>query len=48
MRYFHKIADLTLCCLVTSFYCTLRILKITFPESGYSYLKGDIKERFIV
>ena len=34
--------------LVTSFYCTLRILKITFPESGHSYLKVDIKERFIV
>ena len=34
--------------LVTSFYCTLRILKITFPESGHSYLKVDIKESFIV
>ena len=33
---------------VTSFYCTLKILKITFPESGHSYLKVDIKERFIV
>ena len=35
-------------CLVTSFYCTLRILKITFPESGHSYLKVDIKESFLV
>ena len=34
--------------LVTSFYCTLRILKMTFPKSGHSYLKVDIKERFIV
>ena len=34
--------------LVTSFYCTLRILKITFPESGHSYLKVDIKESFLV
>ena len=34
--------------LVTSFYCTLRIIKITFPESGHSYLKVDIKESFIV
>ena len=34
--------------LVTSFYCTLRMLKITFPESGHSYLKVDIKESFIV
>ena len=34
--------------LVTSFYCTLRILKITFSESGHSYLKVDIKESFIV
>ena len=34
--------------LVTSFYCALRILKITFPESGQSYLKVDIKESFIV
>ena len=34
--------------LVTPFYCTLRILKITFPESGHSYLKVDIKECFIV
>ena len=34
--------------LVTSFYCTLKILKITFPESGHSYLKDDIKESFIV
>ena len=33
---------------VTSFYCTLRILKITFPESGHSYLKVDMKESFIV
>ena len=32
--------------LVTSFYCTLRILKITFPESGHSYLKVNIKESF--
>ena len=30
--------------LVTSFYCTLRILKITFPESGHSYRKVDIKK----
>ena len=29
--------------LVTSFHCTLRILKITFPESRPSYLKVDIK-----
>ena len=34
--------------LVTSFYCTLRILKITFPEGGHSDLKVDIKESFIV
>ena len=34
--------------LVTSFYCTLRILKIKFPESGHSYQKVDIKESFIV
>ena len=34
--------------LVKSFYCTLRILKITFSESGHSYLKVDIKEVFIV
>ena len=34
--------------LVTSFYCTLRILKILFPESEHSYLKVDIKESFIV
>ena len=34
--------------LVTSFYCTLGILKIIFPESEYSYLKVDIKESFIV
>ena len=34
--------------LVTSFYCTLRMLKISFPESGHSYLKVDIKESFIV
>ena len=34
--------------LVTSFYCTLRILKIIFPESGHSYLKVAIKENFIV
>ena len=34
--------------LVTSFYCTLRTLKITFPESGHSYLKVDIKEIFII
>ena len=33
---------------VTSFYCTLRILEITFPESAHSYLKVDIKESFIV
>ena len=29
---------------VTSFYCTLRILKITFPKSGHSYPKVDINE----
>ena len=34
--------------LVTSFDCTLRIIKMTFPESGHSYLKVYIKERFIV
>ena len=34
--------------LVKSFYCTLRILKISFPEIGHSYLKVDIKENFIV
>ena len=34
--------------LVTSFYCTLRILKITFPESGHSYPKVDINEIFII
>ena len=34
--------------LVTSFYCTLKILKITFPECGPSYLKDGIKESFIV
>ena len=34
--------------LVTSFYCTLRILKITFPENGHSYLKVDIKESYLV
>ena len=34
--------------LVTLFYCTLRILKITFPESGHSYLKVDVKENLIV
>ena len=34
--------------IVTSFYCTLRILKITFLESEYSYLKVDIKESFLV
>ena len=34
--------------LVTSFYCTLRILKITFPESGHSYPKIDINEIFII
>ena len=34
--------------LVTSFYCTLRILKIAFPECGNSYLKFDITESFIV
>ena len=34
--------------LVTSFYCTLRILKITFPESGHSYLKVGVKKNFIV
>ena len=34
--------------LVTTFYCTLRILKITFPESEHSYLNVDIKESFIV
>ena len=34
--------------LVTSFYCTLLILKITFPESEHSYLKVGIKESFIV
>ena len=34
--------------LVTSFYYTLRILKKTFPESGHSDLKVDIKESFIV
>ena len=34
--------------LVTSFYCTLRILKITLQEREHSYLKVDIKENFIV
>ena len=34
--------------LVTSFYCTLRTLNITFPESGHTYLKVDIKEIFII
>ena len=34
--------------LVTLFYCTLRILKITFLERGHSYLKVDIKEILIV
>ena len=34
--------------LVTTFYCTLIILKITFPESEHSYLKVDIKESFIM
>ena len=34
--------------LVTSFYCTLRILKTTLPESRHSYLNVDIKESFIV
>ena len=33
---------------VMSFYYTLKILKITFPESGHSYLKVDIKESFIM
>ena len=28
--------------LVTSFYCTLRIPKIIFPESGHSYLNINI------
>ena len=34
--------------LVTSFYCTLRILKLIFPESEHSYRKVDIKESLIV
>ena len=34
--------------LVTSFYCTLRILKVTFSESGHSYPKVDINEFFII
>ena len=34
--------------LVTSFYCTIRIIKITFPKSRYCSLKFDIKESFIV
>ena len=34
--------------LVTCFYCTLRMLKITFPESGHSYLKVDRNETFII
>ena len=34
--------------LVTSFYCTLRILKITFLESGHSYPKVDKNEIFII
>ena len=33
--------------LVTSFYCTLKIIKITFSESRYSFLKVDITEIFI-
>ena len=48
MRYFHKNNgfDFVLF-LVTSFYCTLRMLKIAFPKSGHSYLKVDIKESLI-
>ena len=34
--------------LVTLFYCSLKILRITFPESGHSYLKVDMKEIFII
>ena len=33
--------------LVTSFYCTLRYIKITFSESRYSSLKDDINKIFI-
>ena len=33
---------------LTPFYCTIRILKIIFPESRHSYQKVDIKENFIV
>ena len=34
--------------LVTSCYCILRVLKITFSEIEHSYLKVNIKEGFIV
>ena len=34
--------------LVTSFYCALRYIKITFSESRYSSLKVDINEIFIM
>ena len=33
--------------LVTSFYCTLRYIKITFSESRYSSLKVDIINCYI-
>ena len=33
--------------LVTSFYCTLRYIKITFSESRYTSLKVDINKIFI-
>ena len=34
--------------LVTTFYCTLRYIKITFSESRYSSLKVDINKIFII
>ena len=34
--------------LVTSLYCTLRYIKMTFSESRYSSLKVDINEIFII
>ena len=34
--------------LVTSFYCTLTYIKVTFSESRYSSLKVDINEIFLM
>ena len=34
--------------LVTTFYCTLRYIKITFSESRHSSVKVDINEIFII